>query len=46
MTARWSKIPAAEKTDLIELEMRLVISKSSNDHEHELEIFLSYLDIS
>ena len=29
MTARWSEIPAAEKTDLIELEMRLVISRSS-----------------
>ena len=28
MTARWSEIPAAEKTDLIELEMRLVISRS------------------
>ena len=29
MTARWSVIPAAEKTDLIELEMRLVIKRSS-----------------
>ena len=29
MTAKWSEIPAAEKTDLIELEMRLVISRSS-----------------
>ena len=29
MTGRWSEIPAAEKTDLIELEMRLVISRSS-----------------
>ena len=29
MNARWSGIPAAEKTDLIELEMRLVISRSS-----------------
>ena len=29
MTARWSEIPAAEKTDLIELEMRLVMSRSS-----------------
>ena len=29
MTARWSEKPAAEKTDLIELEVRLVISRSS-----------------
>ena len=29
MTARWSEIRAAEKTDLIGLEMRLVISRSS-----------------
>ena len=29
MTGRWSKITAAEKNDLIELEMRLVISISS-----------------
>ena len=29
MTARWSEIPVAEKIDLIELEMRLVISRSS-----------------
>ena len=29
MTARWSDIPAAEKKDLIELEMSLVISRSS-----------------
>ena len=29
MTTRWFDIPAAEKTDLIELEMRLVISRSS-----------------
>ena len=29
MTARWSKIPAPEKADLIELEMRLVISRSA-----------------
>ena len=33
MTVRWSEIPAAAKTDLIELEVRLVI----NDHERELE---------
>ena len=26
MTARWSEIPAAEKTDLIELEMRLTMT--------------------
>ena len=29
MTARWSEVPAAEKTDLIELEMRLLIKSSS-----------------
>ena len=29
MTARWSETLAAEKTDLIELEVRLVIKRSS-----------------
>ena len=29
MTAKWSEIPAAKKTDLIQLEMRLVINISS-----------------
>ena len=38
MTAKWSEIPAAEKTDLIELEMCLVIKISSRDHGRELEI--------
>ena len=29
MTARWSQIAAIQNTDLIELEMRLVIERSS-----------------
>ena len=29
MTARWSEIPAAKKNELIELEMRWVIKRSS-----------------